>query len=100
MHDVVVCKEVKCPGPSVITEFPGEIPCFASSGENVSVQRDAAESDAREQRERSEIEGKHLIFLIVKFARVLRIGVNLAVAVRSQLKERSGERRNHCAVVN
>ena len=100
MHDVIVCEEVKCLGPGMITEFPGEISSFASSGEDVFVQGDGAESDAWEERERSKVEGKHFVFLLVKLARVLRIGVDLAMSVGSQLKRRSGERRNHCAVIN
>ena len=100
MHDVAVCKEIERPWPSVITEFPGEISYVARLGENVSVQGDAAESDAREQREWSEIEGKRLVFLIVEFARVFGVGINLAVPVRSQLKRRSGEYRDDRAVID
>ena len=83
VHDVVVREEVKCRGSGVVAEFPGKISGFAGSGENVFVQRDGAESDAWEERERSKVEGELFVFLIIKVARILWISVDLAVPVGS-----------------
>ena len=56
VHDVVVCEEIKCCGSVVIAKLPGEVTGVAGLGEDVFVQGDCAESDAWEERERSEVE--------------------------------------------